>query len=126
MKIGQRNIAWMGVLFFAAAAAGGSAAYGRQWPASSDSPPSAWQQPGQVRAVNFSLSPFRAGRRQRGRRTIQLPLSFSPQQQPFVEPAAVRLRDDDPEYIKKISPLGGHFEDRLLECVYLGGRQVCF
>lgn len=99
----KRYFTWMGVLFLAAAAAGTSAAYGRQGSTGSDSPLSGWQQPGQDQETYFSLSPYRsAGDSAAGGGSASL--SLSPQQQPFVETAAVRLRDDDPEYIKKISP----------------------
>ncbi len=93
----------MGMLFLAAAAAGGSAAYGRQGSTRSDSPLSGWLQPGQVQDTYLSLSPYRsAGGNAAGSGSASP--SFSPQQQPFVETAAVRLRADDPEYITKISP----------------------
>ncbi len=85
----------------AAFLSGGSPAYGRPSSESDGPPHPILLQPAPSYAVNFCLSSF--GRNNAGTNEIGSgPLTFSSQQQAFVEPR-VRLRDDDPEYTKKSS-----------------------
>lgn len=96
------KFAQMALVCFAALISSGSLAYGRLLSENNDPPRPRWQQLPQAYAANFYLSSFRTS-------TDSVngggsgPITFSFQQQPFIEPP-VRLRDDDPEYNKK-SPL---------------------
>jgi hypothetical protein len=96
------KFALMALVCCAALISGGSHAYGRLLSESNDPPQPKWHQPPQTYAANFCLSSFRTntGSVNGGGAAS---LTFSLQQQPFVE-VPVRLRDDDPEYNKK-SPL---------------------
>jgi len=98
----------LGLICFAAVISGGSFAYGGQLSASSDPPQPGSAQPRQVYATDFSLTPFRTSSESVNEGGSG-PMNFSPQQQPFVEPP-VRLRDYDPDYIQKSSPLAVAFK----------------
>jgi hypothetical protein len=102
---GHRGLKWkIAAVAWACAAAfisGGAPAFGRSL-SEGDGPLLPFSlQPSPSFSAKFSLSPLstsHAGVKEIGSR----PLTFSSQQQPFVEPR-VRLRDDDPEYTKKSS-----------------------
>jgi len=92
----------MALVCFAALTSGGSHAYGRLLSESNDPPRPILHRPPQTYAANICLSSFRKNTdsvKEGGAGSM----TFSLQQQPFVE-APVRLRDDDPVYNKK-SPL---------------------
>jgi hypothetical protein len=81
-------------------------------------------QPSPPFSANFSLSSFSASHA--GAKEIGSgPLTFSSQQQPFVEPR-VRLRDDDPEYTKKSSVWSAAFRVVMVNALLWGVDRFVF